>query len=89
MKEEGRGTAALKTREMIFMMATTNVRSQAGRKKCAFCRHWYDPTNSHIRPKAPASGFWEYDNNAREMCLLTNLQRPSYTNCGKFEFKLE
>lgn len=29
--------------------------------KCAFCKHWYDPMNQAIRPKAPIVGFWEYD----------------------------
>ena len=29
--------------------------------KCAFCKHWYDPTNSHIQPKSPRINLWQYD----------------------------
>lgn len=27
-------------------------------KRCAFCRYWYDPTNSAIQPKAPNINLW-------------------------------
>ena len=30
-----------------------------GAVKCAFCKNWYDPTNSAIKPRS--SALWEYD----------------------------
>jgi len=35
---------------------------------CAFCQYWYDPGNTHIRPKEPAFGQWEYDEKAKSYC---------------------
>ena len=57
-------------------------------RKCAFCRHWYDPTNSAIRPKAPGIGIWEYDERRREMCLLRNSPVESFYGCSHYERKL-
>ena len=43
-------------------------------KKCAFCKNWYDPTNSAIAPKAPNIGLWEIkDTNQKCMCLKKNI----------------
>lgn len=38
-------------------------------KRCAFCEHWYDPSNSHIN----YIGFriWEYDTEAKCRCRET------------------
>ena len=58
-------------------------------RKCAFCRHWYDPTNSCIRPKAPNIGIWEYDNRVKRMCLKRNTEIESFYGCPKYECKLE
>ena len=38
------------------MKAIVNIKHV---KKCAFCKNWYDPTNSAITPKSPAIGMWE------------------------------
>ena len=58
-------------------------------KKCAICKHWYDPTNEAIRPKSPKVNLWEYDNKARKMCLKRNVETPGFSVCGKFECKLD
>jgi len=57
-------------------------------KKCAFCKHWYDPTNSAIAPKYPQRGVWEYDQKARKKCLKTNLEKTAASVCGRYEPKL-
>ncbi len=58
-------------------------------KKCAFCRHWYDPTQAHIRPKAPAIGLWEFDPRVQAMCLKKNVSMPSFACCPRFLCKIE
>ena len=57
-------------------------------KKCAFCKHWYDPKNESILPKAPAIGLWEYDEKAKRKCLTNGLDMSSRASCGKYECKL-
>ena len=59
-------------------------------KKCAFCRHWYDPTNSAIMPKSPAIGMWQInDINQKCMCLKKNIQMPANAFCSNdFESKI-
>lgn len=57
-------------------------------KKCAFCREWYDPTNSAIRPKAPAVGMWEFNPRAKAMCMQKNIELPSFHFCPKFSCKI-
>lgn len=56
--------------------------------KCAFCKHWYDPTNQAISPKAPAIGLWNYDADMRKKCLLRNNERRGIETCNRFESKL-
>lgn len=51
--------------------------------KCAFCKYWYDPTNSAIVPKSPAIGMWEIrDVNQKCLCLKKNLQMPASAFCS-------
>ena len=58
-------------------------------KKCAFCKNWYDPTNSAIAPKAPAIGLWEIkDLNQKCMCLKKNLNMSANSFCGSFVSKI-
>ncbi|WP_017212369.1 hypothetical protein [Clostridium beijerinckii] len=57
-------------------------------KKCAFCRNWYDPTNSAINPKTPNLGIWQYDANVRKKRLLRNTNQKGGEFCSKFEIKL-
>lgn len=52
-------------------------------KKCAFCKHWYDPTNSAISPKAPVIGVWEIrDINQKCMCLKKNIPMSANAFCS-------
>ena len=57
-------------------------------RKCAFCRYWYDPTNSCIQPKAPNIGIWEYDTRAKRLCLKRNTETEGFFGCTKYECKL-
>jgi hypothetical protein len=59
-------------------------------KKCAFCKNWYDPTNSVITPKAPAIGMWEIKNiNQKCMCLKKNIPMAANAFCSQdFEKKI-
>ena len=58
-------------------------------KKCAFCKYWYDPTNSAIAPKYPQRGVWEYDQNVKKKCLKTNFDKRADSWCSKYEGKIE
>ena len=59
-------------------------------KKCAFCKNWYDPTNSAIAPKAPIIGLWAIkDVNQKCMCLVKNIPMPANGFCNRdFESKI-
>ena len=57
-------------------------------KKCAFCKHWYDPTNSAIAPKYPQRGIWEFEQKAKKKCLMTGMEKYAYSWCSKFEGKV-
>ncbi|MBO6178204.1 MAG: hypothetical protein J6O04_03440 [Selenomonadaceae bacterium] len=54
--------------------------------KCAFCKNWYDPTNSAIKPRS--SALWEYDPRKRSRCLERNTETAGNYGCGKFEMKM-
>lgn len=52
-------------------------------KKCAFCKNWYDPTNSAISPRSPWMGLWEIkDINQKALCVKRNLQMSAGAFCG-------
>lgn len=55
-------------------MQTVNIKSI---KKCAFCKYWYDPTNSAIAPKTPQHNLWQYDDTAKMKCLQKNYDMKS------------
>ena len=57
-------------------------------RRCAFCRHWYDPANKHIEPRPGCRGSWTYDGDAREQCLLNHFSKLASSYCQKFECKL-
>lgn len=60
-----------------------------GVRKCAFCKYYYDPTNSVIDPKSGQKGIWEYEFNVQKPCLAkSNRNTPSNGFCSKFECKL-
>ena len=64
-------------------MANLNVN-----KMCAFCKHWYDPTNECIAPKAPAIKMWLYDNTAIRQCIKRGVRTKANASCPKYESKL-
>lgn len=68
-------------------MQQFNVKSNT--KFCAFCKYWYDPTNSAIRPKAPQIGLWEFDGKAESKCLINGSVRKGVSpGCGNYSCKL-
>ena len=58
-------------------------------KRCAFCKYWYDPTNSAIEPKNPRSNTWKFDDHCKKMCLKKNYEINSTAFCNKYESKIE
>lgn len=73
-------------RERSENMPTANIKTV---KKCAFCKYWYDPTNSAISPRSPKINLWEYDEKAKMKCLQKNYDMKASAFCGKYECKLE
>ena len=57
-------------------------------KKCAFCKYWYDPTNSAIEPATPQAGYWKYERNIKCKCTKTGLTKPAFATCNRYECKL-
>lgn len=58
-------------------------------KKCAFCKYWYDPTNSGILPKSSIIGLWEIkDTNQKCICLNKNIPMPANGFCNDYECKI-
>mgnify|MGYP007065843000 CR=1 FL=1 len=47
-------------------------------RHCAFCKYWYDPTNSAIRP-LKNRGVWEYDITIKCNCRLMNVDKAAQT----------
>ena len=78
---------ANKKAEEVCTMANMKIANIKSTRICAFCRNWYDPANAAIVPKAPQAGFFEYDHNARNKCMLTGLDQLSWASCGKFSCK--
>lgn len=58
-------------------------------RKCAFCKNWYDPTNSEISPKTRNIGIWEYEERRQEKCLVRNAEMLAYHGCAKYVCKME
>ena len=64
------------------MMKGFNVKSNG--KICAFCKNWYDPTNSAIVPKNPVGGFWLFDDRVWNICKHYGTNRNAGHGCTKF-----
>ena len=66
---------------------TVNIKSI---KKCAFCKNWYDPTNSAIEPRSPVIGLWTIkDTNQKCLCVKKNIQMSANAFCSRdFEPKI-
>lgn len=54
-----------------MMTAIYNVKS----RKCAFCKYWYDPTNSNISPKSPNMGVWQILDTTKKLLALRRIFR--------------
>lgn len=53
---------------------------------CAFCRFWYDPTNSAIKPKM--GNFFYFEETISKPCAKRdNLETPAWSSCGHFACK--
>ena len=65
-------------------MQTVNIKTV---KKCAFCKHWYDPTNSAIKPLP--GNWWEFDREKEARCMKSvGLKTKGRHTCNKFELKI-
>ena len=50
---------------------------------CAFCKHWYDPTNSAIKPLP--GNWWEFDREKEARCMKSvGLKTKGRHTCNKF-----
>jgi hypothetical protein len=65
-----------------WKMRTKNLRY------CAFCKYWYDPTNSFIRPTAPLIKEWDFDTDAKALCMKRSIQKKAIAICGQYECKI-
>lgn len=68
------------------MMRTFNVKTRS--RLCAFCQHWNDPASAAIAPKSVVGGFWEYDDNAWNVCKRTGHKMRSGMNCINYVCKV-
>lgn len=64
-------------------MIPINIKSA---RICAFCRHWFDPSNSAISPKM--KDLWLFDPNVKKMCSIKNVETPSKMSCGDYQCKI-
>ena len=56
-------------------------------KWCCFCKHWYDPTNSALKPKTGRDLF-DIDPKVKCKCMKINLFTIALHTCSKFEKKM-
>lgn len=68
-------------------MMIININSGTG-ERCGFCKHWYDPTNKAISPKAPNIGLWYCDERVKNKCLVKNIEMKACSSCHRFESKM-
>lgn len=70
-------------------MSMQNFNTKNNRQgRCAFCKHWYDPTNAAIRPKNIKAGMWEFDDKVENPCELTGYKRKSVMTCKDYVCKV-
>lgn len=69
--------------------STRRINTKLNMLVCAFCKHWYDPTFSHIRPLKIGikMDWWEYDYDAKSLCKVWRKDKPAHNCCSKFERK--
>lgn len=68
------------------MRAIADENQHASISKCAFCKHWYDPTNSVIDLKF--AKIWEYDPMVRKQCRIKSTMTIAQGTCSKFDSKI-
>ena len=53
---------------------------------CAFCKYWYDPCRTHIRPdeRDPFRAWWKYDQDVKSYCEARKRQTFSQSVCTRF-----
>lgn len=69
--------------------AMLQFNAKSNMKFCAFCKFWYDPTNSAIFPKAPQIGLWEFDNKVENICQKTGTKKKAnMPGCSNYTCKL-
>jgi hypothetical protein len=56
-------------------------------KWCCFCKHWFDPSCSALKPKM-APNMYDVDNTKRLKCNNKNVITPALFVCKDFECKL-
>lgn len=58
-------------------------------KICAFCKYWYDPTNSYISPQNTTAGFWNFESSAKCSCTKRNFKNVQATfSCSDYKCKV-
>lgn len=56
---------------------------------CAFCKNWYDPTNSAIEPTSSPVSWKVKDTMQKNVCLAkNNFKTSAGAGCPKYECKL-
>jgi len=71
---------------MMLMMQTFNVKSKS--RLCAFCKYWHDPANTAITPQNVVGGFWQYDDQAWNVCKKNGFKKRSGMSCMQYECKV-
>lgn len=55
-------------------------------KKCAFCKKWYDPMNTAIKPVAKR--IWEFQPNIKKKCTEKGCEKKAGDFCPNFSSKI-
>lgn len=53
---------------------------------CVFCKYWYDPTNSALKPRLNKNLF-DVDDKIKNRCSKKKLLTQAISNCPFFERK--
>lgn len=56
-------------------------------KYCAFCKHWYDPTNSALEIVL-GKDLFRIDNSTQKKCIKQNLITKALFICRYYESKM-
>jgi hypothetical protein len=60
-----------------------NIKSS---KKCAICKHWFDPAGTALKPHM--GSFLKFDQDMKKPCLKHGqVVKPSWAQCNDFESK--